>query len=898
MTIDYKVTLNLPSTEFPMKASLSQREPEFLKQWNANKLYHQIRKLRQGRKIFILHDGPPYANGNIHIGHAVNKILKDIVVKSRTLDGFDAPYVPGWDCHGLPIELNVEKKHGKAGEKLDAKAFRQKCREYAQEQVNIQREEFKRLGVLGDWENPYLTMDFKFEANILRALSKIIQNKHLMQGFKPVHWCIDCRSALAEAEVEYQDKSSPAIDIKFRVVDSDWIIPVWTTTPWTLPANEAVALNPDHDYVLVEANTEKLIIVKALLEACMERYKVSDYKIIKNLKKQDLENLKLHHPFYDEKIIPVVFGDHVTLDAGTGAVHTAPAHGVEDYVVGQHYKLPMNNPVNDKGCFTDSTPIFAGKFIFKANQEIIELIKTKNNLIFEENIQHSYPHCWRHKTPVIFRATPQWFISLDKNNLRKQVLGEIKKTQWLPDWGAQRMEGMIQDRPDWCVSRQRQWCVPMGLVVHKETKKLHPDMASLTEEIAQQIEKTGIEAWYDWQCPDEKYEKINDTLDVWFDSGITHFAVLKEHQADLYLEGTDQYRGWFQSSLLTSVAMKEKAPYKEVLTHGFAVDDKGRKMSKSIGNVIAPEKVIGSLGADILRLWVAATDYTAEMAVSDEILQRTGEAYRRIRNTARFLLANLHDFNPVENSVHPGDLLSLDKWILLKAKLLQEEIKLAYTEYQFHMIYQKLHNFCIVELGGFYLDIIKDRQYTMQKNSKGRRSAQTAIYHILQGLVRWIAPILSFTAEEIWSFMPADKTKLDSVFLAEYYNFPEIKVDDIDFDKIVSLREQVNRELEVKRNEKLIGSGLEASVHITAPEDVYDELIKVKNELRFIWITSAATLEKGQTLEIKIYPMNATKCARCWHRRDDVGKDAAHPDICLRCVDNLPEGKGEDRHYA
>ncbi|MDX2163834.1 MAG: isoleucine--tRNA ligase [Gammaproteobacteria bacterium] len=897
MTMDYKQTLNLPTTEFPMKASLSQREPEFLRQWEEKKIYQQIREVRKNQKKFVLHDGPPYANGNIHIGHAVNKILKDIVVKSQTLEGCDAPYIPGWDCHGLPIELNVEKKFGKAGEKLNPTEFRQKCREYAQEQVNIQRKEFKRLGILGDWENPYLTMDFKFEANILRALSKIIQNNHLVQGFKPVHWCIDCRSALAEAEVEYQNKQSPAIDIKFRVVDSDWIIPVWTTTPWTLPANEAVALNPDHVYVLVDTGAERLIIVKALLESCMNRFGVNNFKIIQELKKPDLENLKVYHPFYD-KTVPVIFGHHVTLDTGTGAVHTAPAHGIEDYEVGQHYKLPMNNPVGDNGCFVNSTPVFAEKFIFKANQDIIELLREKNNLIFEEKIEHSYPHCWRHKTPVIFRATPQWFISMDKNKLRDNTLTEIKKTQWLPAWGEQRMEGMIQDRSDWCVSRQRQWCVPMGLVVHKETKQLHPEMAKLTEEIALKIEQSGIEAWYEWKCPDNNYEKINDTLDVWFDSGVTHYAVLHDHQADLYLEGTDQYRGWFQSSLLTSVAMKNKAPYKEVLTHGFTVDEKGRKMSKSIGNVVAPEKVIGTLGADILRLWVAATDYRSEMAVSDEILKRTGEAYRRIRNTARFLLANLHDFNPAENLLESSDLLSLDVWILQKAKDLQAKIKQAYTEYQFHIIYQELHNFCIVELGGFYLDIIKDRQYTMQKNSQGRRSAQTAIFHILNALVRWIAPILSFTAEEIWSFMPFAQDMPESVFLTEYYNFPEFTVDNINFDKLVVLRESVNRELENKRNEKIIGSGLEAVVHILAPEEYYAELIKLKDELRFVWITSAATIEKASELKITVTGLDYKKCSRCWHRREDVGYDKSHSDICTRCVDNLPEGKGEVRQYA
>jgi len=893
---DYKETLNLPTTDFPMKASLSQREPERVKQWQESKLYEAIRKARKNKPQFVLHDGPIYANGSIHIGHALNRILKDIVVKSKNLEGFDAPFVPGWDCHGLPIELNVEKKYGKVGEKLNSIEFRKKCREYALQQIDDQREAFQRLGVLGQWDKPYLTMDAKYEADIVRSLAKIIENGHFQQGFKPVHWCTDCRSALAEAEVEYKNKTSPAIDVKFRVVNSDWIIPIWTTTPWTLPANEAVALNPTHTYLLVEANHEKLVLVKELAEACLSRYGITEFKKIKELQKSDLENLQLQHPIFTDKKVPVIFGEHVTLDTGTGAVHTAPAHGLDDYIIGQQYHLPVNNPVDEKGCFKADTPLFAGEFIFKANQHVIDILREKNNLLCEAKLEHSYPHCWRHKSPVIFRATPQWFISMEKNHLREKALTEIKKANWIPDWGLSRIYGMIEGRPDWCISRQRQWCTPMALIVHKETKQLHPDTPRHLERMAQIIEKEGIEGWYAWECDDPNYEKISDTLDVWFDSGISHFAVLKGEIADLYLEGSDQHRGWFHSALLTAAAMVEKAPYKTVLTHGFTVDEKGHKMSKSLGNVIAPEKVLNSLGADILRLWVASTDYRAEIAVSDQILQRTAEAYRRLRNTARFLLANLHDFDPAQDLLKPDQLLALDQWILLKAKNLQTEIREAYEEYQFHLIYQKLHNFCVVELGGFYLDIIKDRQYTMQKNSIGRRSAQTAIYHVLQAMVRWMAPILSFTAEEIWSYMPGKQA--ESVFLSEWYTLPEINQVSIDFDKILSLREEVNKKLEEKRNTKEIGSGLEANVKIIAPADIYHELIKLKDELRFVWITSGAALEKGDNLQIEVNGVSEKKCARCWHRRQDVGQDAAHPDICVRCVDNLPQGKGEERHYA
>jgi len=913
---DYKPTLNLPVTDFPMKANLSAREPDILKTWDEKKLYQTLRKINKGKPEFILHDGPIYANGQIHIGHALNRILKDIVVKSKTLEGYDAPFVPGWDCHGLPVELNVEKKFGKAGEKLNPKEFRQKCREYAQSQIHTQREAFKRLGILGGWENPYLTMDFKYEADIVRSLAKIIENGHLQQGFKPVHWCIDCRSALAEAEVEYQDKTSSAIDVKFRVMnpenfpgEGDLIIPIWTTTPWTLPANEAVALNAVHIYVLIQTKPERLLIAKELLNGCIERYKILDYKILGEYQEKDLKDLKLQHPIYNDpkinnKIIPVIFGDHVTLDTGTGAVHTAPAHGLDDYIIGLKYNLPVNNPVDEKGCFTENTPIFAGEFIFKANQHIIDILREKNNLLAESKLEHSYPHCWRHKSPVIFRATPQWFISMDKNHLRENALEEIQKVNWIPDWGLSRIYGMVEGRPDWCISRQRQWCTPMGLIIHKETKALHPEMFVLLEQVAERIEKQGIEAWYELDLRDilgdqaDQYEKSEHTLDVWFDSGVSHFAVLRGKMADIYLEGSDQHRGWFHSALLTSVAMTEKAPYKAVLTHGFTVDEKGRKMSKSLGNVIMPEKIINSLGADILRLWVTATDYKAEIVYSDEILQRTSEAYRRIRNTMRFLLANLHDFNVAQNLISPSELLSLDKWIINKAEDLQIEIREAYSYYQFHVICQKLQHFCIVELGGFYLDVIKDRQYTMQKNSLGRRSAQTAIYHILQAMTRWIAPILSFTAEEIWQYLPYE-VKINSVFFAEYYVFPKIDhSDDIDWQKIMLLRESVNKELETKRNLKEIGSGLEAAVHITAPDDIYTELLKLKDELRFVWITSKASIERGDDIKIQVSPMEFQKCVRCWHRREDVGANTEHPDICLRCVDNLPEGKGEERYYA
>lgn len=947
---DYKNTLNLPYTKFPMKANLSNSEPAVLERWESLLLYKQLREKNQGKPKYILHDGPPYANGHIHIGHAVNKILKDIIVKAKTLSGFDAPFVPGWDCHGLPIELNVEKKHGLVGDKLTAKAFRQACRAYAQTQIAIQRDEFKRLGVVADWENPYLTMHFKFEANIIRALGKVISGGHLQQGFKPVHWCVSCGSALAEAEVEYMDKVSLALDVRFRVVDEDAFlnristpkighgditIPIWTTTPWSLPANEALALNANLDYVLVQTKTERLLIAAALLEASLSRYKIDNYALLGQAKGEVFEGILLQHPFYHRQV-PLILGEHVTTETGTGAVHTAPAHGLEDYWVAQQYKLPMVNPVGDNGCFLVDTALFAGEHVFKVAPHIIQVLKEKQNLLSEESIQHSYPHCWRHKTPLIFRATPQWFISMQQQGLRADSLAAIKEVLWIPEWGQARIESMIFNRPDWCISRQRSWGVPIPLFVHQVSRTLHPESLVLLEKVAAQVEQKGIEAWYDLNTEDllgpeaKEYEKLSDCLDVWFDSGVTHYAVLQQNPelawpADLYLEGSDQHRGWFQSSLLTSVAMNGKAPFKAVLTHGFTVDEKGHKMSKSLGNVVAPNAVIQNLGADILRLWVSSIDYRKEIAVSDEILKRTAEAYRRIRNTMRFLLANLHDFDPATDCVASKQLLSLDIWIIQRAKILQTEIVDAYAQFQFHSIYQKLHNFCIIDLGSFYLDIIKDRQYTLQKDSIPRRSAQTALFYITEAMVRWLAPIVSFTAEEIWQYLPGKRDK--TVFLNEWFVFPvsfaqdplELIYQQCDrqsyWNLLIEIRNEVNKVIEKCRIAGELGSSLEAEVELYVKPDACLALLlsALKDELRFVLITSDArvltTPPPDQATHFKINDEivgikvistvgHKEKCARCWHRCSDIGQIAAHPTLCQRCVDNLPNGKGEVRCYA
>ena len=940
---DYKHTLNLPHTEFPMRGNLAQREPEMLKAWEESGLYQRIRAASAGRPTFVLHDGPPYANGDIHIGHAVNKILKDIIVKSRTLDGFDARYIPGWDCHGLPIELMVEKKVGKAGVKVDAKTFRQKCREYAAKQVDGQRRDFKRLGVLGDWEKPYLTMDFKFEANIVRALGKIIKNGHVHKGSKPVHWCLDCGSALAEAEVEYKDKDSPAIDVAFRAVDNaaflqafncaqgegDVAVVIWTTTPWTLPANQAVALNPEFEYQLIQVQSEhgpmRLVLETTLAAAALKRYGFSETKCLATAKGSTLENLLLKHPFYNKQV-PVILGDHVTTETGTGAVHTAPGHGQDDFIVGNRYGLEVYNPVGGDGVFLPDTELFAGIHVNKANDVILETLRNNKALLKLAKLQHSYPCCWRHKTPIIFRATPQWFISMEQKGLRKQALQEIANTEWLPDWGRARIEGMVKGRPDWCISRQRTWGVPITLFVHKESGELHPDTASLIEQVAVRIEQKGIDAWFDLDATEllgsaaMNYEKTTDTLDVWFDSGVTHACVLGQRSqvtfpADLYLEGSDQHRGWFQSSLLTSVAMNSVAPYRSVLTHGFTVDAHGHKMSKSLGNVMAPQKVVNSLGADILRLWVASSDYSAEMTVSDEILKRAADSYRRIRNTARFLLANLNGFDPEQHLVKPADMLSLDRWAVARTAQLQNDIIEAYRTYNFHTIYQRLHNFCSIDLGGFYLDIIKDRQYTTQSDSIARRSAQTALYHIVEAMSRWMAPILSFTAEDIWQQIPGKRS--ESVLLETWYKalFDLDSKDTMNMAswlRILETRSAVSKQLEILRTSNQIGSSLDAEVTLFCNGSLQADLNTLDDELRFVLITSEARtqppdaaiadtvktqLASGETLGIYARASAHSKCIRCWHHRADVGKHSEHPELCGRCVDNVA-GSGEQRRFA
>ncbi|HEX4389386.1 MAG TPA: isoleucine--tRNA ligase [Steroidobacteraceae bacterium] len=938
---DYKHTINLPQTGFPMKADLAHREPAQLALWEERQTYQRLRALAHGRPRFVLHDGPPYANGAIHIGHSVNKILKDIVVKSRTLDGFDSPYIPGWDCHGLPIELQVEKQYGRPGGKLDARAFRAACRAYAQQQVELQRTDFKRLGILGDWERPYLTMAPRYEAQQLRAFGRVIENGHLYKGVKPVYWCLDCRSALAEAEVEYEERVSPAIDVAFRVTDNAALatrlglaparlgaapvsIVIWTTTPWTLPGNQAVALRAEFSYVLAAARRDgeevRLIVAEELLASCLERYGMSEARTLARAPGGALEGLMLAHPL-EPREVPVILGEHVTLDAGTGAVHTAPGHGQEDFAVGQRYGLPVTNPVGNDGRFLPGTPLVAGLRVDEANPVIIAALRERGTLLHEQKLRHSYPHCWRHKTPVIFRATPQWFISMERARLREHTLRDIKGIEWTPAWGEQRITSMIETRPDWCISRQRTWGVPIPLFVHKASGELHPRTQQLIAAVAARVEEGGIDAWFALEPREllgeeaEQYEKVNDVMDVWADSGLSFECVGSERPevsapVELYLEGSDQHRGWFHSSLLMSEALYERAPYRAALTHGFTVDETGRKMSKSLGNTIAPQKVVNTLGADVLRLWVSATDYANEIAVSDEILKRMADSYRRMRNTLRFLLGNLAGFEPSRDALPAGELLALDRWVLARTAALHAEVVDAYRRYAFHLIYQKVHNFCSVDLGGFYLDVIKDRMYTTPASGHARRSAQTAMWHVAEAMVRWLAPILSFTAEEAWRHLPGERG--ESVFHQTWHPLPQLPGESIDWEALLRLRGDVTRELEKLRDARTIGAPLDASVEVYATAAEYPRYAALGDELRFLLITSQAHVHEVASppaeavpaantgsagVWLSVRPNGDPKCVRCWHHRPDVGADPRHPQLCARCALNV-EGPGEVRRFA
>jgi isoleucyl-tRNA synthetase len=928
---DYKTTLNLPETPFPMRGDLAKREPGWIAAWRERKLYERIRQVSAGRDKYILHDGPPYANNDIHIGHAVNKILKDIVVKSKTLAGFDAPYVPGWDCHGLPIEHMIEKKFGRG---LEPNKARQLCRAHAAEQIESQKRDFIRLGVLGDWDHPYQTMDFRTEADEMRALGQIWKKGMLYRGLKPVNWCIDCRSALAEAEVEYEDKTSPAVDVAYPVADRTGLVRafglaqppaqdayavIWTTTPWTLPGSQAVAAHPDFSYELIETEKGLLILASELAEACLARYGLAGRAIAES-SGHGLAHLTLKHPLF-ERNVPVVLGEHVTLEAGTGLVHTAPAHGAEDFEMGVKYGLPLDQPVSDDGRYIAGVEFFAGMSVREAEQPIMAMLEKKGLLLKHEAFKHSYPHCWRHKTPIIFRATTQWFIGMDKpgaggKTLRELAREAIADTIFYPSWGRARISAMIENRPDWTLSRQRYWGVPLPFFLHRESYQLHPDTEHLIEEAAKKVEHGGIEAWFaatpaDFGVDENTYQKLTDTVDVWFDSGTTHFSVLRRlkgghhehgHPADLYLEGSDQHRGWFQSSLLTGCAMEGHAPYKALLTHGFTVDGTGRKMSKSLGNVVAPQKVADSLGAEIIRMWVGATDYSGELYISDEILKRVVESYRRIRNTLRFLLANTADFDAGKDLLPVAEWLEIDRYALAMTRRMAQACITDYDKFEFHFVAQKLQTFCSEDLGGFYLDILKDRLYTCGKASKARRSAQSALHHITQILLRLMAPILSFTAEEAWTILYPGRD--DSIFLHTWNDvLPPVPGGEAEmlekWGRIREIRGAVQKILEELRQGRKIGSSLQAEVVLRAPAQDIAMLNTLGDDLKFVLITSSAVLAEGGELKVDASPSAHPKCERCWHYRADIGRHAGHPGICARCVANLDAaGPGETRTYA
>jgi len=928
--MDYKKTLNLPNTKFPMKASLAKREPEQLKSWDEQRLYEKIRQVSKGRELFILHDGPPYANGHIHIGTALNKILKDFIVRSRQMAGFDAVYVPGWDCHGLPIEHNVEKELGLRKLKMSQGEIRRQCRAYAEKYIDIQREEFKRLGVMGDWENPYLTMNYAYEATIARECNNFALEGSLFRSKKPIYWCCSCKTALAEAEIEYHDEASPSIFVKFLfqddlspkvngIADKKVFVVIWTTTPWTIPANLAIALHPDIVYAAVDTkNGEVLILAKELVEDCMKTFGFSDFSILAEMSADELERKRCRHPIYDRESL-IIIGPHVTLEAGTGCVHTAPGHGREDYEVGLLYDLDAYSPVDESGCFTQEADFFGGQFVFEANSNIVAHLDKNGALIAQGKMEHSYPHCWRCKKPVIFRATPQWFISMDKTELRKNALKEIDRVNWIPHWGKERIYGMIENRPDWCVSRQRAWGVPIAIFYCSTCNAMYLN-SDIIDHIYTLFEENGADIWFEKNveellpedavcqtCGNKGFIKEDDILDVWFDSGVSHAAVLEQRSnlkwpADLYLEGSDQHRGWFHSSLLTAVGTRGSAPYQSVLTHGFVVDAEGKKMSKSLGNVVAPEEVIKKHGAEILRLWVSASDYRDDIRISENILKQLSDAYRRIRNTSRFLLGNLYDFDSKKDVVSYDKMPELDRFALHRLQELVQRARRAYDTYEFHIIYHAIYNYCIVDLSSFYLDILKDRLYTSPAQSKERRSAQTVIYNILDSLARIMAPILAFTAEEIWNFMPGRKTNSESVHMASLPVVNEAWKDKPlaeEWRQIIEVRGEVTKALEEARVKKIIGHSLNASTTIYADGELYDILEKHKDDLRTLFIVSEASLIKGDTpdeiyksldvegLSIRVEPAPGEKCERCWVHDISVGLDSEQPTICRRCQDAL-----------
>ncbi len=926
--MDYRDTLNLPETKFKMKANLSQREPEYLKRWEKEGLYKKIQENNEQKPLFVLHDGPPYANGNIHLGTAFNKILKDIILKSRRMAGFNAPYIPGWDCHGLPIEHNVDKELGEKKKVIPKLSKRGACRKYAEKWIKTQKNEFKRLGVLGDWDKPYLTMTYEYEAAIAREFNRFLKSGAVIRNKKPVYWCSTCTTALAEAEVEYHDHTSPSVYVKFQVKDdiSDvdpalagdkLYVVIWTTTPWTLPANLAIALHPDFEYAAVKVGDETWIVAKELVEQVMENAEIEDYSIVSTFSAVGMENKNCSHPFMGRDSL-IVLADYVTTEAGTGCVHTAPGHGADDYLTGLRYGLDILSPVDDEGVYTAKAGKYAGEKVPQVNGHIIEDMVASDVLVKQDKIHHSYPHCWRCKEPVMYRATPQWFISMEEKGLREQALKEIEKVSWTPNWGMQRIYSMVEGRPDWCLSRQRSWGVPITAISCKQCGEIH-----VSDELAAKIDelflKEGADAWFKYEladfigekttctsCGSTEFVKEEDILDVWFDSGVSHAAVCEirdelDAPADLYLEGSDQHRGWFQSSLLTSVGTRERAPFHGVLTHGYVVDGEGKKMSKSVGNVVAPGEVIEKYGAEILRLWVASEDYRDDVKVSDEILKQVSDSYRKIRNTIRYMLGNLSDFDPAEQRVAVADMPELDRWALARYEELKKRVKSGYDKYEFHSIYQALNYFCGITMSAFYLDIIKDRLYASGTDSDLRRSAQTVLYDILDGLLKLMTPILSFTSVEASDSLYGRDNKspvTESIFFTEFPapSDPHFSADlDERWSKLVQIRSEITKALEVARREKVIGHSLEAQVKLKAEGELANFIKQEWQTIKEICIISELTeltgdeaepyvSEEIEGLQVIVEAAAGEKCERCWTRSVTVGDNSEHPLLCDRCV--------------